>query len=103
MSEVIPRPIVNFKTADDGLVVIYKPKFKNKFLAKHLLPRMKHPDYKIALDKNGSAVWKLIDGKRDALEIAEMLEKELGADIQPVYERLGIFLRMLKNNKFIDF
>jgi hypothetical protein len=45
----------------------------------------------------------LIDGKRDALEIAEMLEKELGADIQPVYERLGIFLRMLKNNKFIDF
>jgi len=41
MNKVIPRPIVNFETAEEGLAVLLKPKFKNPFLVKHLLPRMK--------------------------------------------------------------
>ena len=103
MNEVIPRPLVNFEIAEEGLAVLLKPKIKNPFLAKHLLPRMKHPNFKIKLDENGTAVWKLIDGKRTALEIAESVEKELGDKIHPTYERLGRFLRMLKNGHFISF
>jgi len=103
MNEVIPRPIVNFETAEEGLIVLLKPKFKNPLLIKHLLPRMKHPNFKITLDENGTAVWKFIDGKRTALEIAELVEKELGEKIHPTYERLGRFLRMLKNGHFISF
>lgn len=103
MYNVIPRPIVKSETSKNGLVVLLKPKYKNQFLVKHLIPNMKHPFYKINLDNIGSAVWNKIDGLKNAVEIAEELEKELGEQIQPAYERLGIFLSQLKRGKFIEY
>lgn len=103
MYDVIPRPIVKSETIENDTVVLLKPKYKNPFLVKHLIPRMKHPFYKINLDDTGSAVWNKIDGFKNAVEIAEELEKELGEKIQPIYERLGIFLSMLKRGKFITY
>jgi len=103
MYDVIPRPIVKSETIENGVVVLLKLKYKNPFLVKHLIPRMKHPFYKINLDSIGSAVWNKIDGFKNAAEIAEELEKELGEQIQPAYERLGIFLSMLKRGKFIEY
>lgn len=103
MEDVIPRPITKYKIDPDNRVVLLKPKFHNAFLREHLIPRMKHAYYKIHLDDIGTATWKLIDGKRNALQIAAALEAEMGTRIQPTYERLGMFLRMLKNGGFIDF
>jgi hypothetical protein len=88
---------------DTQFVVIKKPKFKNSFLKKYLLPRLKRPDYSVKLDKVGSFVWQNIDGKVSFGEIAEKMIKEFGDSIEPVNDRLGQFINSLRQYDFIIF
>ena len=90
------------KNAGNNLVVIKKPKFLNPFLKKHLVPRMKRPDYLVKLDKIGSFVWLNIDGKVTIGEIAERMKEEFGQSIEPVYDRLGQFVNSLLKHHFIN-
>lgn len=102
MYEAVPRPLVTHEIINENKVVLLKPKFGNSWLRKHLIPKMKHPYFRITLDELGSCFWQKMDGKRNAMQIAELMEAELGEKIHPTHERLGIFLRMLKNGKFIE-
>jgi hypothetical protein len=103
MHDVIPRPLVQSEKSVDGRTVLLKPKFRHPILVKYLQHRMKHPFYRITLDEVGTAVWQKIDSQRNAVEIADELEQELGEKIQPKYERLGRFISMLKNAKLIEY
>jgi len=103
MDEAIPRPCVQCETTAEARIVLLKPKFRHPWLVKHLLPRLRQPNFRIKLDEIGSAVWKKCDGQRNALQIAHELEQELGEKIQPVYERLGRFLAALKKEHFIEY
>ena len=96
-----PSHAIDFIEQDDRVIILL-PKYKNKFLQKHLLPRMKSPHNKIHLDEFGTFVWKHIDGKRQVSDIAPLLREEFGKDIEPAYERLGIFINMLAQRKLID-
>ncbi len=102
MKDVIPFHNVKYQEEDSGAITIFKPKFKNSFFVKYILPNMKHPHYFIHLDELGTVVWNNIDGKRNAFEIGEIVEKELGEKTKPIYERLGLFLATLKRENFID-
>jgi len=101
--ELIPIRKFEFEKSENELVTILIPKFKNKFLVQHLMPRLKYPYIKIKLDEIGSAVWLEIDGKKSVGEIAENLEARFGEKIQPIEERLSKFLTQLKMHQFIDF
>ena len=85
------------------LVAIKKPKFKNRFLKKYLLPKLKKSEYSVNLDQIGSFVWKNIDGKNTFGEIADKLRREFGESIEPVYDRLGQFINSLRRYEFITF
>ena len=102
MAKIIPVHNVDFEETEDGKVVLLKPKFSSNFSKKYIIPRMKYPYFKINLDETGTAVWKAIDGNHTAVEIGEKLKDKLGDKIEPVYERLGMFLATLKNEKFIE-
>ncbi|MDZ7725125.1 MAG: PqqD family protein [candidate division KSB1 bacterium] len=97
---MVPAYNTEFEYADDK-VVLLEPKLKSKFLKKHLLPRMKRSHYKIHLDDYGTFVWKQIDGNRTVFDIAVQLEEHYGDKVEPVYERLGMFINMLAQRKFI--
>ncbi|HOB19687.1 MAG TPA: PqqD family protein [Candidatus Atribacteria bacterium] len=56
---------------------------------------------KVRLDDAGSFVWQLIDGKKSVGEIGKLLEERFGGSATPLYEKLGIFLTVLKNHRFI--
>lgn len=101
--ELIPIRKFEFEKSDNDMVTILIPKFTNKFLVQHLMPRLKYPYIKIKLDEIGSAVWLEIDGKKSVGEIAENLEARFGEKIQPIEERLSKFLTQLKMHQFIDF
>ncbi len=101
--EIIPERRFDFEINDSNLVTILVPKFKNKFLVEHLMPRLKYPFFKIKLDEIGSAVWLEIDGVKTVGEIAIMLEERFGEKIQPIEERLGKFFTLLKMHEFITF
>ena len=62
---------------------------------------MKRPNYKINLDTFGTSVWNAINGKNTVAEIGDVLRNEFGEKIEPVYERLGLFIKMLEKNKLI--
>jgi len=64
----------------------------------------KTPERKvITLDNLGSGVWRLIDNKRNIGEIALVIKNEYGEEANPLYKRLLNFIRILKNNDFIEF
>jgi hypothetical protein len=101
--ELIPVRKFDFEKSESELVTILIPKFTNKFLVQHLMPRLKYPFIKIKLDEIGSAVWLEIDGKKKVGEIAEILEQKFGDKIQPIEDRLSKFFTQLKLHRFIDF
>jgi len=88
---------------DTNFVIIKKPKFKNPLLKKYLIPRLKRSDYSVKLDKVGSFVWHIIDGKLSFGEIALKMSEEFGESIEPVNDRLGQFINSLRRNDFITF
>lgn len=61
--------------------------------------KFKIPEYKrISLDKYGSFVFLQIDGKKTVREIGKNLEAEFGEEIQPLYQRLLLFLNHIEVN-----
>ncbi len=61
-------------------------------------PEQMHVD----LDEIGSEVWKSMDGSRTIGDICEIMTDKFGDDVSPVYERLGTYINILRNNKFIS-
>lgn len=99
--DLIPVRNVEWVNNEQNLIVLLKPKFTNRWLGKYILPRLKSPNYKVNLDAYGSFVWNNCDGKTTVAEIGERLKKEFGEDIEPVYERLCLFIKTLKRNRFV--
>jgi len=101
--ELVPVRNIKWKTDDKGMVIILKPKFKNRFLVKHILTRMKHPFYKVKLDEMGSYFWKNCDGVKNIREITILHKEKFGEEAEPVLERISLFLQSLDRNNFITF
>jgi hypothetical protein len=103
-SRLIPERSMNWEiNPETNLVVIKKPKFKNPYLKKYLLPKLKNPNYAVKLDKIGSFVWRHIDGKSSFGDIAIKMFEEFGELIEPVNDRLGQFINSLRRYEFIQF
>jgi hypothetical protein len=57
----------------------------------------------LELDDLGSSTWKFIDGKKSVHEIAQSLLKKYGKSVEPVNERLIMYLRHLNKKGWISF
>ena len=87
---------------NDGQVTIHieNKGFYNK-LAQILFKRPKITA--VDLDLYGSFVWLSIDGKKTVSEVAEILKNRFGNKIEPLYERLVLYMKILYNNHLISF
>jgi len=94
---------MKWETSEEGQVVLLRPKYRNAFLARLLLPRMKNPYYKIKLDEIGSYFWQNCDGTRTIKEIAELQKQRFGEAADPLYDRISLFLQTLQRTRFIVF
>ncbi len=87
---------------DDGMGIIeMEHKGIYNKLAQKLFhkPKVSH----INLDKFGTFVYSSVDGEKSIYEISELVHKEFGKDAEPLIERLVQYMRILKNNNFIDY
>jgi hypothetical protein len=91
------------RAAENGFAVILIPRFQGAILGKILQPRLKRPFFKINLDEFGTAVWECCDGNTTVAKIAELLRQKFGADIEPVQDRLGLFIRQLDEGRLVRF
>jgi hypothetical protein len=101
--ELTPVRIYEHELDTKGLVKVIVPKFTNKFMVKFIVPKLKTPMMGIKLDEFGSETWLQIDGEKKVEEIAKNLFIKFGEKINPVEERLTVFLSQLKDYKFISF
>jgi len=101
--DLIPRKMLSDEVNEDGNINVLKPKFRNKFMKKFVVPKLKSPFYKVKLDEFGSFVWRQINGKLTVEEIGIELKNNYKENIEPVYERLSVFIQSLERYKFIEY
>lgn len=56
----------------------------------------------VHLDKMGSFVWPLLDGKRDIVAIGILVKEHFGEEAEPLYERLAKFFQVLDSYSFVE-
>ncbi len=98
---IVPHPNCAWQETSDSRVDLLKPKVKSVRLRKLLKRWLKQTHYHIHLDDYGSFVWRLIDGHHSVMTIGEELQRKYGAKIEPVFDRLGEFIRQLQRSGFI--
>jgi len=101
--DLVPVRNREWEELEDRQIIILQPKIRNPWLARWLLPRMKRPHYRVKLDTFGSWVWNRCDGRKTVKEIGLSLKEHFGETVEPVYDRLGIFLNQLEQSEFIQF
>ncbi len=102
--EMIPQPNENIRTelCDNGNIQLVFPRFKSKFMMKYFVPKNKKPNIYINLEEHGTAVWNLIDGKRNVKEIAELLADHFNNEENYQY-RVSTYMTQLYRSGFIKF
>lgn len=101
--DLIPVRQHPFDKDKDNRVTVRVPKFRNKTMARFLLPRQKSPFFSIHLDELGSAVWLSIDGEKNVQEICDRLSEKFGEKIKPAEERIPFFVSKLYQERYILF
>ncbi len=99
--QCIPTRTLEWKSSDDGRVILFVPKFRNRFAAKYLLPMLPKPNIHLHLDPLGSFVWQNCDGEQSVMRISRQLRTEFGALAEPAEERTSRFIRILIKERFI--
>lgn len=89
---------IEYKVNDDRIVtVLEKQDHKIQIFFRRL--RFKIPLYKeIDFDEISSEVFLQIDGDKTVKEIGETLEEKFGEKVEPLYERLLVFLNHIYVN-----
>ena len=92
---------IPWKADENGIVTL---EIENKGVMNRIAQKLfKRPKVSyIHLDKTGSFVWPLIDGKKSITDLAAEVDAEFGEKAHPLYERLVQFFRVLDSYKFIS-
>ena len=99
--DLIPIISEHITTEKEGeLSVITFPRFRSKFMQKYFVPKHKSRTIRIRLDKHGTVVWNLIDGKRTIKQIAKTLIEHFSPDENYEY-RIAIYFSQLYKQGFV--
>ena len=96
-----PHRNLDWIEGEEKRVVLLVPKFRGRFTRKWLVPRLPKPDIKVKLDAFGSYVWTRCDGNTTVEEIGRQMAVHFNEPLDPLYDRIGIFVRKLVKDKFL--
>lgn len=93
--------LLNWNTDEEGVVTL---EIENKGWANRIAQKLfKRPKISyIHLDKLGSFVWPLIDGKTNITELGKLVDEKFGEEAHPLYERLARYFQILDSYHFIN-
>ena len=101
--DLIPVQNVDWEKKEDGTVSLKLPKTRSR-LFKAIIEKLgKKSHFKVHLDEFGSFVWEQCDGIHHVYQIGDHLKSKFGNTIEPVYDRLGAFVRILASQKCITY
>lgn len=100
--DMIPKQKRESRMSGDGTVDVFIPRFGDNWFGAILGRLFKNKPIHLHLDDVGTAVWNLCDGRRTVYDIGKSMEEKFGDRIDPVYERLGLFLHQMKKAGIVD-
>jgi len=86
---------------EEELVTVLVPRYRSRWMA-WLQRRLSRPHFKLHLDSVGSKVWLLCDGERTVEEIGKLVRECFGDDVEPLWERLGMFFRQMAKGRLVE-
>ncbi len=98
--DLTPVRLFEHRLEEDKVIVLI-PKYRSRWMS-WLQRRLKRPFYLLHLDEIGSAFWLACDGQRNISAIGARLKERFGEDIEPVWDRLALFVRHMRKGKLID-
>lgn len=102
--DLIPVRAAGYRwdTDEEGMVTIY---VENRGPFNRIAQKLFHkPEVsQVHLEKTGSFIWPLIDGKKTIFEIGKIVGEHFGDEADPLYPRLSEYFGMLKNCGFVEF
>jgi hypothetical protein len=101
--DYIPVQKVQWEQDEEKKVILKVPKTRNRLMISIIKAMKKSIFTKVHLDEFGSFVWIQCDGKASVEQIGEKLKNEFGDSVDPVYERLGAFIKILAYQKYITY
>ncbi len=99
--DLYPVRKVEWEEKKDGTVFLKKPKSGARMITWFIQKCGRSPFLRIHLDEFGTSVWHLCTGDRTVEDIGKVLHGRFGQKIEPVYDRLGAFIKMLAYEKCI--
>ena len=102
--ELAPLREVQWVQEEDGLVVLVRerPKIRGPKSFGRWVSYMMAPP-RIRLDELGSFTWQALDGGTTVGEIAHRVRERFGEAAEPVEQRLGQFVLILKRERFVSY
>ena len=99
--DTIPVPAEQIVAKEvGGYMVLAYPRFKKQWMRRWLLPRHMSPYIHVTLEEHGTAVWKLIDGKRSVRDIVGLLAGHFAGD-EEYASRVTTYLMQLQKDGFV--
>jgi hypothetical protein len=97
-----PRPLRGAEEDAAGNLVVLIPRFGNGRMGRWLMGRAKHKYHRLSLDEVGTHVWRRCDGRTTVESIAASLRERFGDKVEPVYDRLGLFINQMLRARLIE-
>ena len=86
---------------NEGIVTVLYKNPKPSFIEKIFFKKLSKKPYKIDLDKVGTFIWKLCDGKNNVGMIIEKARENFGSEIEPAEDRVEKFIKQLSSTKLV--
>ena len=101
--DVVPLRAAQFEEKDGRIVVIRPAPSTRGF--RGVIDRLLHElsARRIRFDEHGSFVWRQIDGTRTTGEIAALMRREYGDEIEPVEARVGKLVQVMYREDFLTY
>jgi len=98
-----PRRIAEWEERD-GRIVVLRPAPVTQGL-RGVMDRFFHrmSASRIRLDDQGGFAWFHLDGDRTVAEVGELMRAEFGEGVEPVEERLGHFILVMRKEGFLSY
>ena len=101
--DLIPVKNVEWEKKEDGTVSLRLPKTRSRLFKAIIEKFGKKSHFQVHLDEFGSFVWERCDGTHHVYQIGNSLKSKFGETVEPVYDRLGAFVRILASQKCITY
>lgn len=92
-------PHVITEWREEGAVLSF-PRFKRAWMRRFLLPKGMSPDIHVTLEEHGTAVWRLIDGRRTVQQIIEALAPHFQGK-EGYSSRITTYVMQLQKDGFV--